>query len=565
MSKSITVGVQTPEGQKRVQISGTGKADELYKKVFEAFDMKSMEFTLFKDQKKQQPVDNSRFKSITSIGLKHGDRLFLSPKAKGGEVFKADTAGPSTKTTENGFKVPSIVIEDEVDRILQKQSGKIERGKDPLQTKNWSANSSSVHDLPLDPFDENYLKEKQIKFLSFHSYLRKISGGASKGKFTPLRNLSCKVIHTSRCSHQPYPQGICSKCQPSAVTLNRQPWRHCDAVVFENPKIVERFLQFWYESGAQRAGWLYGRYEVYPEVPLGIKAVVCAIYEPPQESSKDHIKLLPDPQEESVEEVARNLGLVKVGWIFTDLVPLPNQKVKNYRGMDTHFLSAEEIITAADLQNKTPNPCRLTDEGVFGSKFVTICLTGNKENEIHMEGYQISNQCMALVRDNILVPTKDAPELAYIRESTDTNYVPDVFFMQKDKYGNEVKKLGRPLPVEYLLIDVPVSTPKEPMFTFPIPKERKPFPVENRLLESSLQDFNSFARYLTQFRSAEFFDSIADLHVLIFLANLDIIPIREFMGPLLDAVKMGDREAAREWSYLDPWSNLQAVVQASTM
>ena len=28
---------------------------------------------------------------------------------------------------------------------------------------------------------------------------------------------------------------------------------------------------------------------------------------------------------------------------------------------------------------------------------------------------QVSNQCMALVRDEVLVPTKDAPELAYIR------------------------------------------------------------------------------------------------------------------------------------------------------
>lgn len=45
-----------------------------------------------------------------------------------------------------------------------------------------------------------------------------------------------------------------------------------------------------------------------------------------------------------------------------------------------------------------------------------------------MEGYAVSGQCMALVRDNCLVPTKDAPELGYIRESSDKQFVPDVYY-----------------------------------------------------------------------------------------------------------------------------------------
>eukprot|EP00088_Acartia_fossae_P063843 TRINITY_DN7822_c0_g1_i1.p1 TRINITY_DN7822_c0_g1~~TRINITY_DN7822_c0_g1_i1.p1 ORF type:complete len:587 (-),score=98.42 TRINITY_DN7822_c0_g1_i1:374-2134(-) len=585
MSKPITLGIQSPEGQKRVQVSGTAKIDELYKSVHKAFDLKSMEFSLFKDQRKSVEVANSKVKSVTSSGLKHGDRLFMFPKSKSDSVFKTPTepaavtasgsgaaAAPGgsaqngTSSTSVSPAVPSNVKEDPIDIELQKLDGKIVRGKDPVHCKNCSSTSSCVHCIPLDPFDESYLKEKQIKFLSFHSYLRKISGGMSKGKFTPLKNLCMKVKPTSRCSYAcTQGQGICSKCLPSAVTLGRQPWRHVDSIMFENAQIVDRFLQFWRESGAQRVGWLYGKYEHYTEVPLGIKAVVSAIYEPPQESSKDHINILPDPRADIVEEIANGLGLTKVGWIFTDLVPAANGQVKNYRGMDTHFLSAQEIINAANFQNMHPNPSKSTEEGYFGSKFVTVCVTGNKENEIHMEGYQVSNQSMALVRDNILVPTKDAPELAYVRESSEKNYVPDVFFMEKDKYGNEIKKIGRPLPVEYLLIDVPVSTPKEPQYTFPVPQERKQFPVENRLLESSIQDFNSFARYISQFRSAEFYDAVADFHVLVFLAALDIVPLRDFMGSLLESLKIGDREGAREWSYLDPWSNLQALVQASTM
>ena len=61
-----------------------------------------------------------------------------------------------------------------------------------------------------------------------------------------------------------------------------QKYRHVDYIQFENPFLMERFLNFWRSTGAQRIGIMYGRYEHHKDIPLGIKAVVAAIYEPPQ-------------------------------------------------------------------------------------------------------------------------------------------------------------------------------------------------------------------------------------------------------------------------------------------
>lgn len=52
--------------------------------------------------------------------------------------------------------------------------------------------------------------------------------------------------------------------------------------MFENSELVERFLDYWRITGHQRIGFLYGRYEMHPDIPLGIRAVVASIYEPPQ-------------------------------------------------------------------------------------------------------------------------------------------------------------------------------------------------------------------------------------------------------------------------------------------
>jgi len=80
-----------------------------------------------------------------------------------------------------------------------------------------------------------------------------------------LREIFCVVISSSllRCCH----------CQK---------YRHVDYIQFENPMLMERFLDYWRKTGNQRIGFLYGRYEHHKDVPLGIRAVVSAIYEPQQ-------------------------------------------------------------------------------------------------------------------------------------------------------------------------------------------------------------------------------------------------------------------------------------------
>ncbi len=44
---------------------------------------------------------------------------------------------------------------------------------------------------------------------------------------------------------------------------------------------------------------------------------------------------------------------------------------------------------AGDFQNSHPNPFIQSAPGFFGSKFVTICVTGNEMNQVDTTGYQV--------------------------------------------------------------------------------------------------------------------------------------------------------------------------------
>lgn len=141
----------------------------------------------------------------------------------------------------------------------------------------------------------------------------------------------------------------------------------------------------------------------------------------------------------------------------------------------------------------------------------------------------------------------------------------DAFLLQeKDSYGNEVPRLARPLPVEYLLVDVPASTPLTPQYTFNFDTSKQVFPVENRFVDGHIQDFNALSQYLSQFNPDEFLTAMSDFHLLLYIAMMDMLPMKEYMGPLLKAIKEKDSDAALQWSRSEHWATVEQLIAASS-
>lgn len=548
----ILIRVESPDGTKRIELNNE-TLRQLYLKVLQEFRLQQspqIDWNLYLDRGKNNHLPNADHISVTEV-ISHGDMIYLLPTVLSGEK--------DAKTQR--FE------EDQVDLILSKQNGLISRERDE-QLCHHGPQGKCIHCIPVEPFDLEYLSSRTppIKYVSFHGYLKKLQSGGDKGKYTSLEELNCK-IKPGCTAHPPWPKGICNKCQPSTIYLNRQPYRHVDNIMFENGQIVEKFLNYWRKSGHQRMGFLYGRYEPYDGVPLGIRAVVSAIYEPPQTTSPTEIQLtLPNPNQEKINNLAQKLGLKCVGWIFTDLI-MDNPRdgtVQHFRGnSNTYFLTAEECITAGYFQNMYKNYTKLSHDGSFGSKFVTVVVTGDADKQIHFEGYQVSNQCASLVRDGCIVPTYDAPELAYIKESSNEQFIPDVYFREKDTYNNEVTKIARPLPVEYLLVDLPAAFAKEAIYTFNEgSKFKTDFAIENRSEIGESQDFSSLHNYMKAIPNHMFLDAMSNFHLLIFLVTNQTVHFDTALDSLIEAIVTKNAHKAIEWSRTPEWLTIEHFFQA---
>ncbi|PVU89721.1 hypothetical protein BB561_005186 [Smittium simulii] len=535
------------------------------------------EFTLFCDPSFRNPLISplKALETLTfaDLNLKHGDLLFAKIESSDSKPTISQQLNkntlPSTQSSTVSQSSRNIYKQSLLDFDLEKEKGLIIRNRDPEFCKH-NNNAMCEYCMPLEAYDSNYLLQNKIKHMSFHSYLRKSINNAQKkvglanGPLPkhplPLEQLNFQAKKNCNGGHAPWPEGICTKCQPSAITLQQQEFRMSDHLELAEAGIIERFLSWWRETGTQRFGLMYGKFEKYTKVPLGIKAVVEAIYEPQQTNMVDGLIVDIESPEfisevSNVNSLAKSFDLELVGIIFTDLTDDGSglSKVEYKRHKDSYFLTGLEYRLAAKLQHLYPNPSRWSQDGYFGSRLVTAVISGNENSDVDIFAWQISNTGVELERSNLTLASSD-PGLMMVKKHTIKSksqhsskssseseplkqsnadslalqYVPDILYKYTNEYNASVIKSAKPyFPVEYLLVSLTHGFPQTPK---PMFKAKNSYYIENR---HSSQTAASLSNHLLQCNvlsehpvlSDVIKNYFSDFHLIVYISSLGILTI----------------------------------------
>jgi len=508
----VTLRLQTPTGVKRLIVDPSTTVKKLKDQISVEHKINAKELSFRDGTKVTKLVDNQSYQ------FKNGDLIIVLSDIPQTEKEKEPTS--ITLTDKGEIKetvvVEKKVIEDDIDQLLHKEDGWTY-----IENKKRGYRTPDDYIAPWNIQLHSNWADLKIKHIPFHSWVREKAYRSGSNTQPSLVQDDFKISKSGELHS--------SKFLQTTVTINRQPYRHVDSVLFESKEVVEPFVEGWRRVGLQRCGYLLGRYVRDENVPLGITAQVSAIYEPPQAPNPTESLLLKDEKSEIVDELLQKLGLTRIGLIWTSLTMEKNQLV-NKRDPASP-LEAKEMIRMAHLQTRYPNSWAHSRDGVFGSKFVSVVMVPSKDNSVELEAYQMSNQGVALVTDKIIKAVKKDPTQFKVNKSSNEFIYPDILYSDKDEYGNNVVKKADPfLPSSYFIISVRHGFPKAPIQTF----RSNSFPVENR--QDRVQDWPSLTAALSGKTGPALVAALNDFHLLYFLAT-QVQFSRELLEKILVVVR----------------------------
>lgn len=235
------------------------------------------------------------------------------------------------------------------------------------------------------------------------------------------------------------------------------------------------------------------------------------------------------------------------------------------RGSESYFLRSNEAVLAAHLQNKHPSPCKECDDGVYGSKFVTVVVSANEQNELDYRAYQVSQQGMDLEQAEGILEYTTKLDQCRVALPSENRYVPAIFYQDISEFGNQTTHTADPyFPVDYLVVSVngptfPQQVDENAVYT-------TSFPVANRMQEP--QSGNVLKQHLNSpenkpFRPTGQLKTLSDFHMIVFLAcNPDFwgsaAEAMEGLNKLCAVVRTRDSGQATELMQSPVWTKLLA-------
>eukprot|EP01056_Protomagalhaensia_sp_Gyna25_P005603 Protomagalhaensia_sp_Gyna_25__5602@NODE_774_length_2646_cov_310_594553_g607_i0_p1_GENE_NODE_774_length_2646_cov_310_594553_g607_i0NODE_774_length_2646_cov_310_594553_g607_i0_p1_ORF_typecomplete_len519_score72_13NPL4/PF05021_15/2_5e51zfNPL4/PF05020_15/3_5e14UN_NPL4/PF11543_8/1_1e05ubiquitin/PF00240_23/0_024_NODE_774_length_2646_cov_310_594553_g607_i010882425 len=329
------------------------------------------------------------------------------------------------------------------------------------------------------------------------------TGGKSKHKFKPFESfLNETDFQISNLAlgndYRPVKKNASGATRlPPAISLKHQPYRHVDHLEVMNVAELSGFVAHWRNTLymlQQRAAFLIGYYrEDLHYDDRGTRAVVEAVYEPPQNSRADGVDLNDDPFLPTVERVAAALGLEVIGWCFTHL---PRKKL----------ITASEVMSMGRMQLRRIHK----DKHYTGypvSTFVTMTISPKEElrGEAGPDAFMISDLGLAMIRDDILSAAGTGEdEILLLRKPQKDELMPAIL-----EEAQGVDKLD----TDWLLIRVVDSAPREARSIF----KRTTFPRMGRT-EATFRDLRLFLSDAPAHLKPH--ERYADFHFILYVAKV---------------------------------------------